>query len=117
MRFGRVPRENIETPAWLGLLCVVELFIGLDIDAGLAAALQLHSTLKYLQSSAGVLEFTTNCDLFVYLNGERIINLGGVHLAQSASIVLNQVTWIHGCRLERPGQAPTALALSYIYII
>lgn len=48
-------------------------------------------TLKYLQSADGVLEFTTNGDLFVYLNGERVVNLGGVHIAQTATLTLTQV--------------------------
>ncbi len=52
---------------------------------------QLRTNLKYLRASAGVLGFTTNCDLFVYMNGELVVNLGGVHASQAATLTLTQV--------------------------
>lgn len=53
---------------------------------------QLRANLMYLQASQGVITLSSNCDLFVYLNGELVIDLGGVHTQQSATLNLIRVS-------------------------
>ena len=52
---------------------------------------QLHTTLSYVEASAGAMTLASTGDLFVYLNGELVVNLGGVHAEQSVSLVFDQV--------------------------
>lgn len=58
-------------------------------------ALQLRTAVKYLQFSNGKITLATNCDMFVYMNGELVVDLGGVHGSQSATLNLGTVRLIH----------------------
>ena len=47
--------------------------------------------MKYLQFANGRITLATNCDMFVYMNGELVVDLGGVHGPQSATLNLGTV--------------------------
>jgi len=49
--------------------------------------LEMNTNFQYLGGE--VFSFTGDDDLFVYIDGQRVINLGGVHGAQSASVNLD----------------------------
>ena len=47
--------------------------------------------MKYLQFANGRITLATNCDMFVFMNGELVVDLGGVHGPQSATLKLGTV--------------------------
>ena len=53
--------------------------------------MQWHTQLTYLAASAGVIKFAFNCDLFVFLNGQLLVNLGGIHALETQTIDLTTV--------------------------
>ena len=52
---------------------------------------QWHSPLTYVAANAGTIKFAFNCDLFVFLNGQLLVNLGGIHSLQTQTIDLTSV--------------------------
>ena len=50
--------------------------------------------MKYLAASAGVIKLAATSDLFVFLNGVLVINLGGIHPLQPKTLTLKSV-WPH----------------------
>lgn len=56
--------------------------------------LQTHTTFTY--QAGQVFSFTGDDDLWVYINGARVIDLGGVHGAQNASVSLDTLGLIVG---------------------
>ena len=47
--------------------------------------------LLYSAASAGTLKFAFNGDLFAYLNGQLLVNLGGVHALETQTVDLTTV--------------------------
>jgi fibro-slime domain-containing protein len=56
--------------------------------------LELHSEFTYQPGQT--FSFTGDDDLFVFINNQRVIDLGGVHAAQSASVNLDTLGLIAG---------------------
>eukprot|EP00208_Stichococcus_sp_RCC1054_P006162 CAMPEP_0206137638 /NCGR_PEP_ID=MMETSP1473-20131121/2729_1 /ASSEMBLY_ACC=CAM_ASM_001109 /TAXON_ID=1461547 /ORGANISM="Stichococcus sp, Strain RCC1054" /LENGTH=705 /DNA_ID=CAMNT_0053530825 /DNA_START=617 /DNA_END=2734 /DNA_ORIENTATION=- len=50
--------------------------------------IEAHYSVLYRATSAPAFSFTTTLDLFVYLNGERIVNMGGVHALNTTTVDL-----------------------------
>jgi fibro-slime domain-containing protein len=56
--------------------------------------MELHSTFAYATGQS--FSFTGDDDVFVYINGELVINLGGVHGAETASVNLDTLGLTEG---------------------
>lgn len=77
-----------------------------------SSVLQAHYSVLYRATSAPAFSFTTTLDLFVYLNGERIVNMGGVHALNTTTVDLTTVS----CTSPRlPLQGHGMVSLQYAY--
>ncbi len=52
---------------------------------------QFHMPLLYSAASKGTIKFAFNGDLFAYLNGQLLVNLGGVHALETQTVDLTAV--------------------------
>ena len=52
---------------------------------------QFHQPLLYSAASEGTIKFAFNGDLFAYLNGQLLVNLGGVHALETQTVDLTTV--------------------------
>jgi fibro-slime domain-containing protein len=76
---------------WLGDCAVLEGLVFFTTAESFRACLQLRTAVKYLQYSNGKITLATNCDMFVFMNGELVVDLGGVHGPQAATLNLGTV--------------------------
>lgn len=53
--------------------------------------LELHTEFKYDEGAGQVLRFQGDDDIWVYLNGKRVVDLGGVHQTQMDTVKLDEI--------------------------
>jgi fibro-slime domain-containing protein len=57
---------------------------------------EFHTSFTYVAGNDDNFEFSGDDDVFVYINGQLAIDLGGVHGAEAASVNLNSFAAAHG---------------------